>query len=144
MRRKIALTGQESGGCRLRRSGSFSGGISMEPLGRRAFAALAAALIAALAAEGRADELGIGARTTLWELVRPDRFGWPAVFTCKRRPGDHSPIAVYGDDPDDMNERLVAAGIWPGDCRGGFSIRSTWPHPGKIEEIKGRVRGGTR
>jgi len=70
---------------------------------------------------------------------QPDRFGWPAVFTCRRHRGDTTPAVVFANDPDEMNERLLAAGIWPEDCRGGFSIRSTPPHLGKLDEIKGVV-----
>jgi hypothetical protein len=87
----------------------------------------------------RADELAVGNETTLSELARPDRFGWPAVFTCRRQPGDKRPVVVIAKDPDEMNDRLVAAGIWPDDCYGGFSIRSTRPHRGKLSEIKGEA-----
>src|SRR5215472_18385043 len=87
----------------------------------------------------RADDLAVGNQLALWELVRPDRFGWPAVFTCRRHPGDTTPAAVFADDPDEMNERLLAAGIWPEDCHGGFSIRSTPPHPGKLDDIEWNV-----
>jgi hypothetical protein len=119
-------------------------GRACEVLRWRRNAHAAALMILALAVEARADELTVGKETTLWELVRPDRFGWPAVFTCNRARGDRSPAVVFGKDPDDMNERLVAAGIWPEDCHGGFSIRSTRPQRGKIEEIKGNVGSGAR
>jgi hypothetical protein len=87
----------------------------------------------------RADDLSVGDQPTLAELARPDRFGWPAVFTCRRQPGDKAPVVVSAKDPDEMNERLLAAGIWPEDCYGGFSFRSTRPHRGKLSEIKGQV-----
>ena len=90
-------------------------------------------------AEATADDLAIGNQLTLRELVRPDRFGWPAVFTCRRHRGDTTPAAVFANDPDEMNERLLAAGIWPEDCHGGFSIRSTRRQLGKLDEIKGDV-----
>src|SRR5215469_18389527 len=87
----------------------------------------------------RAGDLAVGDQPTLAELARPDRFGWPAVFTCRRQLGDKHPVVVSAKDPDEMNERLVAAGIWPEDCYGGFSFRSTGPHRGKLSEIKGQV-----
>jgi len=90
-------------------------------------------------AEARADSLAVGDRLTLSELARPDRFGWPAVFTCRHHPGDRTPAVVAADSPDQMNERLLAAGIWPEDCYGGFSIRSTGPHRGKLGKIEGSV-----
>jgi hypothetical protein len=90
-------------------------------------------------AEANADEVAVGNQLTLWELVRPDQFGWPAVFTCRRHRGDTTPAAVFANDPDEMNERLLAAGIWPEDCHGGFSIRSTRTHPGKLDDIEGSV-----
>ena len=90
-------------------------------------------------AEANADDLAVGNQLALWELVRPDRFGWPAVFTCRRHRGDTTPAVVFANDPDEMNERLLAAGIWPEDCHGGFSIRSTRPQLGKLDEIKGDV-----
>ena len=90
-------------------------------------------------AEANADDLAVGNQLALWELVRPDQFGWPAVFTCRRHRGDTTPAVVFANDPDDMNERLLAAGIWPEDCHGGFSIRSTRPQLGKLDEIKGDV-----
>jgi hypothetical protein len=90
-------------------------------------------------AEANADDLGVGNRLTLWQLVQPDRFGWPAVFTCRRHRDDTTPAVVFANDPDEMDERLLAAGIWPEDCHGGFSIRSTPPQLGKLDEIKGGV-----
>ena len=90
-------------------------------------------------AKVRLETLGSGEQLTVWELVRPDRFGWPAVFTCRRHRGDTTPASVFANDPDEMNERLLAAGIWPEDCHGGFSIRSTPPHPGKLDDIEGNV-----
>jgi hypothetical protein len=90
--------------------------------------------------ETRADDLAVGDQATLAELARPDRFGWPAVFTCRRQPGDKTPVVVSAKDSDEMNERLLAAGTWPEDCYGGFSIRSTRPHPSKLSEIKGQVK----
>ena len=49
------------------------------------------------------------------------------------------PVVVRANDPDEMNDRLLAAGIWPEDCYGGFSLRSTQPHRGKLSEIKWQV-----
>jgi hypothetical protein len=92
-------------------------------------------------AETYADDLAVGEQLTVWELVRPDRFGWPAVFTCRQHPGDNNPALVSANDPDEMNERLLAAGIWPEDCHGGFSIHSTRTHPGKLSDIEGHVDG---
>ena len=104
-----------------------------------AFASVAAiAMVFMPAAESGADDLAVGDQPTLAQLARPDRFGWPAVFTCRRQPGD-KPVVVSAKGPDEMNERLLAAGIWPEDCYGGFSIRSTRPHRGKLSEIKGQV-----
>jgi hypothetical protein len=91
--------------------------------------------------ETYADDLAVGEQLTVWELVRPDRFGWPAVFTCRRHPGDKNPAVVSANDPDEMNKRLLAAGIWPEDCHGGFSIRSTRTHLGKLSDIEGHVGG---
>ena len=90
-------------------------------------------------AVANADDIAVGNQLTLRELVRPDRFGWPAVFICRRHRGDTTPAVVLANDPDEMTERLLAAGIWPEDCHGGFSIRSTRPHLGKLDEIKGDV-----
>jgi hypothetical protein len=90
-------------------------------------------------AEANADGLAVGNQLALWELVRPDRFGWPAVFTCRRHRSDTNPAVVFAHDPDEMNERLLAAGIWPEDCHGGFSIRSARTHLGKLDEIEGDV-----
>lgn len=103
------------------------------------------ALIATIAtvfvpvAEARADNVAVGDQLTLSELTRPDRFAWPAVFICRRHPGDAKAVVVPANDPDEMNERLLAAGIWPEDCHGGFSIRSIRTDPDKINEIEGRV-----
>jgi hypothetical protein len=104
-----------------------------------AFTSIAIVMVFVQVPQTRADDLAIGDQLTLSELVQPDRFGWPALFTCKRQPGDKHPVVVSAKDPDEMNERLVAAGIWPEDCYGGFSFRSTRPHPGKLSEIKGQV-----
>jgi hypothetical protein len=41
-----------------------------------------------------------------------------------------------------MNQRLLAAGIWPEDCHGGFSIRSIRTDPSKLNEIEGRPERG--
>ena len=97
------------------------------------------AIVVVQLAEANADDLAVGNQLALWELVRPDRFGWPAVFTCRRRRGDTTPAVVFANDPDEMNERLLVAGIWPEDCHGGFSIRSTRTHPGKLDDIEGNV-----
>ena len=97
------------------------------------------AIVVVQLAEANADDLAVGNQLPLWELVQPDRFGWPAVFTCRQRRGDMTPAVVFANDPDEMNERLLAAGIWPEDCHGGFSIRSTRPQLGKLDEIKGDV-----
>jgi hypothetical protein len=105
-----------------------------------AFAPTAMFTIAFVAVpDAGADGLAIGDQLTLSELARPDRFGWPAVFTCRRHPGDRNPALVAADNPEEMNERLLAAGLWPEDCHGGFSLRSTQPHPGKLGNIEGRV-----
>ena len=104
-----------------------------------AFASIAMAMVFVQIPAARADDLAVGDQATLAELARPDRFGWPAVFTCRRQPGDKTPVVVSAKDPDEMNERLLAAGIWPEDCYGGFSIRSARPHRGKLSEIKGQV-----
>jgi hypothetical protein len=90
-------------------------------------------------AEARADDVAVGDQLTLSELTRPDRFAWPAVFICRRHPGDTRAVVVPANDPDEMNARLFAAGIWPEDCHGGFSIRSIRTDPDKINEIEGRV-----
>jgi hypothetical protein len=90
-------------------------------------------------AEAQADRIAVGDRLTLSELTRPDRFGWPAVFICRRNSGDTTAVVVSANDPDEMNERLLAAGIWPEDCLGGFVIRSIRTEPGKLSEIKGRT-----
>jgi hypothetical protein len=100
-------------------------------------ATIAVACVAVL--EARADSVRVGDELTLLELARPDRFGWPAVFICRHHPGDKTPAIVAGNNPDEMNEHLLAAGVWPEDCYGGFSIRSTGPHPGKLGEIEGSV-----
>jgi hypothetical protein len=105
-----------------------------------AFSSLATiAMVFVQIPQTRAGELAVGDQPTLSELAQPDRFGWPAVFTCKRQPGDKTPVVVSAKNPDEMNDRLVAAGIWPEDCYGGFSFRSIQPHPGKLSEIKGQV-----
>src|SRR5215471_7938119 len=104
-----------------------------------ALAPIAVAMMFVQIPQTRGDDLAVGDQPTLAELARPDRFGWPAVFTCRRQPGDKTPVAVSAKDPDEMNERLLAAGIWPEDCYGGFSFRSTPPHRGKLSEIKGQV-----
>jgi len=104
-----------------------------------AFASIAIAIVFVPVAETQANDLVVGEQLTLSELAQPNRFGWPAVFTCRRQPGDKTPAVVSANDPDEMNERLLAAGIWPEDCYGGFSIRSTQPHPGKLREIEGQV-----
>jgi hypothetical protein len=93
-------------------------------------------------AKARADDVAVGDQLTLMELTRPDRFAWPAVFICRRDPGDAKAIVVPARDPDEMNERLLAAGIWPEDCHGGFSIRSERTDPGKLTEIEGRIGRG--
>ena len=104
-----------------------------------ALAPIAVAMMFVQIPQTRGDDLAVGDQPTLAELARPDRFGWPAVFTCKRQPGDKTPVVVSAKDPDEMNERLLAARIWPEDCLGGFSFRSTRPHRGKLSEIKGQV-----
>jgi hypothetical protein len=102
------------------------------------------ALIATIAtmfvavAQTRADNVAVGDLSTLSELTRPDRFAWPAVFICRRYPGDTKAVVVPANDPEEMNERLLAAGIWPEDCHGGFSIRSIRIDPSKLGEIEGR------
>jgi len=104
-----------------------------------AFALIVVAMVFGQIPQTRADDLAVGDQPTLAELAHPDRFGWPDVFTCRLQPGDKHPVVVSAKDPDEMNERLVAAGIWPEDCYGGFSFRSTRPHRGKLSEIKGQV-----
>src|SRR6516162_9895669 len=104
-----------------------------------AVTSIAIAMVFVQIPQTRADDLAVGDQLTLSEVVQPDRFGWPAVFTCKREPGDKHPVVVRAKDPDEMNDRLLAAGIWPEDCYGGFSLRSTQPQRGKLSEIKGQV-----
>jgi hypothetical protein len=104
-----------------------------------AVTSIAIAMVFVQIPQTRADDLAVGDQLTLSEVVQPDRFGWPAVFTCKRAPGDKHPVVVRANDPDEMNDRLVATRIWPEDCHGGFSLRSTRPHRGKLSEIKGQV-----
>jgi hypothetical protein len=105
-----------------------------------AFASIATiAVVVIQMSQARGGDLDIGDQPTLAELARPDRFGWPAVFTCRRQPGDKTPVVVSAKDPNEMNERLLAAGVWPEGCYGGFSIRSTHPHRDKLSEIKGQV-----
>jgi hypothetical protein len=109
------------------------------PLARGMLLALVTLTLAA-AAEARPGKLVIGERLSLWELVRPDRFGWPALFRCRREPKDRHPVVIAAHDPNELNRRLSEAGIWPQDCRGGFSIHSIGRHPGKLELILGEVR----
>jgi hypothetical protein len=80
---------------------------------------------------------GPGTEATLWELVQPDRFGWPARFTCRRTLRDQHPLALVGKSPDEMNEMLMAIGVWPADCHGGFTIRSLHRLPNKMSELVG-------
>jgi hypothetical protein len=54
-------------------------------------------------AKANADDLAVGNQLVLWELVRPDRLGCPAVFTCRRHRGDTTPAVVFANDPDEMN-----------------------------------------
>jgi hypothetical protein len=104
----------------------------------RIFASIATIMTVVVpVAEARADDVAVGDQLTLSELTRPDRFAWPAVFICRHHPGDTQAVVVPANDPDEMNERLLAAGIWPEDCHGGFSIRSIRTDPSKLNEIEG-------
>src|SRR5215472_14820625 len=56
-----------------------------------AFTSIAMAMVFVQIPQTRADDLAVGNQLTLSEVVQPDRFGWPAVFTCKREAGDNTP-----------------------------------------------------
>jgi hypothetical protein len=95
-----------------------------------------AAVPAALTTANPAPE---GEVATLEEVAALDRFGWPARFTCRRTPGERHPFSVVAATPKQMNERLLAARVWPADCHGGFLLRSLRPAPGKLARIVGEV-----
>jgi hypothetical protein len=82
----------------------------------------------------------VGEETSLEALTRPDRFAWPARFTCRPDPRQRRALAVVGESFQELNETLAAADIRLADCRGGFRLESVRPEPGKLERIVGGGR----
>jgi hypothetical protein len=81
-------------------------GTRRSSVAKTGFVRLAAVAIAfAQAAEAYAAKIAVGDQLTLWELTQPDRFGWPAIFTCRRQPGDTNPVVVSANDPSDLVAR---------------------------------------
>lgn len=74
---------------------------------------------------------------TLAELAHPERFAWPARFTCylERKPG--RPLEVFVEDLDDMTRQLLALDVIADDCRGGFILESIKPRDDKLHRIIG-------
>jgi len=79
----------------------------------------------------------IGDETSLEALTRPDRFAWPARFTCRPDPRQKRALVVVGQSFQELNETLAAADILLEDCRGGFKLESVTPEPGKLGRIVG-------
>ena len=104
---------------------------------------LVAAVLAVLLTHSAAvaSQLAVGQVVTLWVLTEPDRFGWPAIFVCRRQPDDLNPFIASASGPDETNDKLGRAGIGLEDCRGGFTFRSLTPKTGKISVIEGEVEG---
>ncbi|HEY0526613.1 MAG TPA: hypothetical protein VGD08_24685 [Stellaceae bacterium] len=82
----------------------------------------------------------IGEEMTIADLIQPARFGWPARFICRRFAGEAKPLRVVGANIDDLNGKLEAMDVAVEDCRGGFSIRSLKPQPGKLDQIIGNAQ----
>jgi hypothetical protein len=107
------------------------------------FLGIAFALVASAAGPSPAWSAEASASATLEEIVAADRFGWPARFVCKRVVGDRHPLSVVASGPAELNGRLVLAGVWPEDCRGGFELRSVHAQAGKLDKLIGRVVVGS-
>jgi hypothetical protein len=76
---------------------------------------------------------------TLESLLAPDRFAWPARFTCRFDLSSSQPVSMVGSSPADLNRKLVILKITVEQCRGGFTIRSLQPQEGKLDEIIGEA-----
>ena len=79
----------------------------------------------------------IGEETSLEALTGPQRFAWPARFTCRPDPRQKRALVVVGQSFQELNETLAAADILLEDCRGGFKLESVTPEPGKLGRIVG-------
>jgi hypothetical protein len=77
----------------------------------------------------------VGEETSLEALTRPDRFAWPARFTCRPDPRRRRALVIVGESFRELNETLAAADILLEDCRGGFRLESVTPEPGKLDRI---------
>jgi hypothetical protein len=83
----------------------------------------------------------IGEDTTLEALTRPDRFAWPARFTCRTDPRRPEAVVVVGRSFDELNGTLAAAELMLEDCRGGFALESLTQELGKLGRIVGEAAG---
>ena len=90
--------------------------------------------------DGGAEAAGYRRRDDDRDLIQPARFGWPARFICRRFAGEAKPLRVVGASVDDLNGKLEAMDVAVEDCRGGFSIRSLKPQPGKLDQIIGNAQ----
>jgi hypothetical protein len=87
-------------------------------------------------APGAASEPEIGDRITLEELARPERFAWPARFTCHlERTRGAEPLRLTGESVEDMSRQLVAVDVIADDRVGGFALESLEPQDGKLDSI---------
>jgi hypothetical protein len=79
----------------------------------------------------------IGEETSLEALTGPQRFAWPARFTCSFDEDGASgrSLTLVESSFAALNAKLSALDVLAEDCRGGFVIESLEPQPGKLDRI---------
>ena len=79
----------------------------------------------------------IGEETSLEALTGPQRFAWPARFTCSFDEDGRSDRALTLVESSfaALNAKLAALDVLAEDCRGGFVIESLEPQPGKLDRV---------
>jgi len=79
----------------------------------------------------------IGEETSLEALTGPQRFGWPARFTCSFDEDGRSgrSLVLVESSFAALNAKLTTLNVLAEDCRGGFVIESLEPQPGKLDRI---------
>jgi hypothetical protein len=79
----------------------------------------------------------VGEETSLEALTGPQRFAWPARFTCSFDEDARSgrSLILVESSFAALNAKLAALDVLAEDCRGGFIIESLEPQPGKLDRI---------
>jgi hypothetical protein len=79
----------------------------------------------------------VGEETSLEALTGPQHFAWPARFTCSFDEDARSgrSLTLVESSFAALNAKLATLDVMAEDCRGGFTIESLEPQPGKLDRI---------